>query len=170
MKCLFLIVIFVFIPIAFGSEHGLNNLNLPKSHDEFSLENNDSFFDVFCPCSSFDKSLVNEAKELTFKEISKDKKAILAASFLKPFVLSGKKTIEERREKFQNATSSAHMQSTNKMGNTPESSVVDHQFRVWNYSNFFIVDGSLFPTSVGANPMQSIYTMGKIFADTIPAK
>jgi hypothetical protein len=52
---------------------------------------------------------VNEAKELTFKKISKDKKAILAASFLKPFVLSGKKTIEERREKFQNATSSAHM-------------------------------------------------------------
>jgi choline dehydrogenase-like flavoprotein len=56
------------------------------------------------------------------------------------------------------------------MGRNPELSVVDHQFRVWNYSNFFIVDGSIFSTSVGANPMQSIYTMGKIFADTIPRK
>jgi hypothetical protein len=73
-------------------------------------------------------------------------------------------------KKFQNAITSAHMQSTNKMGGDPESSVIDHQFRVWNYSNFFIVDGSLFPTSVGANPMQSIYTMGKIFADSIPHK
>jgi choline dehydrogenase-like flavoprotein len=29
----------------------------------------------------------------------------------------------------------------------------------------YVVDGSIFPTSVGANPMQSIYTIAKIFAD-----
>ena len=62
------------------------------------------------------------------------------------------------------------MQGTNKMGKDPETSVINHQFKVWNFSNFYIVDGSIFPTSVGANPMQSIYTMGKIFSDSIPHK
>jgi len=28
-----------------------------------------------------------------------------------------------------------------------------------------VVDGSVFATSIGANPMQSIYTFAKIFAD-----
>jgi len=28
-----------------------------------------------------------------------------------------------------------------------------------------VVDVSVFPTSIGANPMQSIYTFAKIFAD-----
>jgi choline dehydrogenase-like flavoprotein len=28
-----------------------------------------------------------------------------------------------------------------------------------------VVDGSVFPTSIGANPMQSIYSFAKIFAD-----
>jgi choline dehydrogenase-like flavoprotein len=29
------------------------------------------------------------------------------------------------------------------------------------------MDSSIFPTSVGANPMQAIYTFAKIFADRI---
>jgi choline dehydrogenase-like flavoprotein len=41
---------------------------------------------------------------------------------------------------------------------------------VWNVitgeevSNFYVMDSSIFPTSVGANPMQTIYTFAKIFA------
>ena len=60
---------------------------------------------------------------------------------------------------------SAHMQATNKMGASATDSVVDKDFHVWGTANLFVVDGSIFPTSIGANPMQSIYTFAKIFAD-----
>jgi choline dehydrogenase-like flavoprotein len=55
---------------------------------------------------------------------------------------------------------SAHLQGTNKMGE-----VVSRDFRVIGTEGLYVVDGSIFPTSVGANPMQSIYTFAKIFAD-----
>jgi SAM-dependent methyltransferase len=67
--------------------------------------------------------------------------------------------------------SSAHMQSTNKMGYDLRNSVVSHEFKVWNqetrqeYKNLFVMDSSIFPTSVGANPMQTIYTFGYLFAN-----
>ena len=60
---------------------------------------------------------------------------------------------------------SAHMQATNKMGSAPDNSVVGQDFHVWGTQRLYVVDGSIFPTSVGANPMQSIYTIAKIFAD-----
>lgn len=60
---------------------------------------------------------------------------------------------------------SAHMQATDKMGSTPNNSVVAQDFHVWGTQGLYVVDGSLFPTSVGANPMQSIYTIAKIFVD-----
>ncbi len=69
--------------------------------------------------------------------------------------------------------SSAHMQSSNKMGNDYKISVVSRDFKVWNqengqeFSNLYVVDSSIFPTSVGANPMQSIYTFAKIFVDRL---
>jgi choline dehydrogenase-like flavoprotein len=60
---------------------------------------------------------------------------------------------------------SAHMQATDKMGSQESNSVVSRDFRVWGTTNLYVVDGSVFPTSIGANPMQSIYTFAKIFAD-----
>ncbi len=60
---------------------------------------------------------------------------------------------------------SAHMQATDKMGASPRNSVVGQDFHVWGTERLYVVDGSVFPTSVGANPMQSIYTIAKIFAD-----
>ncbi len=60
---------------------------------------------------------------------------------------------------------SAHMQATNKMGSAPGNSVVAPDFHVWGTRGLYVVDGSIFPTSVGANPMQSIYTIAKIFSD-----
>lgn len=60
---------------------------------------------------------------------------------------------------------SAHMQSTNKMSTSPETGVVGPDFKVWGYENLYVCDASIFPTSIGANPMQSIYTFAKIFAD-----
>ncbi len=60
---------------------------------------------------------------------------------------------------------SAHMQATDKMGKDPRNSVVADDFHVWGTKNLFVVDGSIFPTSIGANPMESIYSFAKIFAD-----
>jgi hypothetical protein len=62
---------------------------------------------------------------------------------------------------------SAHMQATDKMGTSPQDSVVACDFHVWGTKDLYVVDGSVFPTSIGANPMQSIYTFAKIFADQI---
>jgi choline dehydrogenase-like flavoprotein len=59
------------------------------------------------------------------------------------------------------------MQATDKMGASPHDSVVARDFHVWDTKNLYVVDGSVFPSSVGANPMQTIYTFAKIFADRI---
>jgi choline dehydrogenase-like flavoprotein len=69
----------------------------------------------------------------------------------------------------QTIVTSAHMQATNKMGSSEANSVVSRDFRVWGTTNLYVVDGSVFPTSIGANPMQSIYTFAKIFADRMAA-
>lgn len=65
----------------------------------------------------------------------------------------------------RSVVTSAHMQATDKMGTAPENSVVGQDFHVWGTENLYVVDGSIFPTSAGANPMQTIYTVAKIFAD-----
>jgi len=65
----------------------------------------------------------------------------------------------------QTILTSAHMQATDKMGATGTTSVVGRDFHVWGTQNLYVVDGSVFPTSIGANPMQSIYSFAKIFAD-----
>jgi choline dehydrogenase-like flavoprotein len=64
----------------------------------------------------------------------------------------------------------AHIQAADKMGPSPDIAVVSTKQRVWNVvtgrevPNLYLMDSSIFPTSVGANPMQSIYTFAKIFA------
>lgn len=75
--------------------------------------------------------------------------------------------VEKNLQFISNRTmvTSAHLQASNKMGAAPETSVVGYDFHVWGTQNLYVVDGSIFPTSVGANPMQSIYTIAKIFAD-----
>ena len=89
-----------------------------------------------------------------------------------PVVLTSPKqadAVERNLQFIPNRTivTSAHMQATNKMGSSQANSVVSRDFRVWGTANLYVVDGSVFPTSIGANPMQSIYTFAKIFADRI---
>ncbi len=55
---------------------------------------------------------------------------------------------------------SAHMQSTCKMGE-----VVDQNHLVRGMENLYVCDSSVFPGSVGANPMQTIYTVAKLFSE-----
>jgi choline dehydrogenase-like flavoprotein len=92
------------------------------------------------------------------------------ASAVQPLVLTDIRQAETAAEGLQfisNETilTSAHMQATDKMGASPSDSVVARDFHVWATRNLYVVDGSVFPTSVGANPIQTIYTVAKIFAD-----
>ncbi|SDU37839.1 GMC family oxidoreductase [Halopseudomonas salegens] len=52
---------------------------------------------------------------------------------------------------------SAHVMGGCAMGEDPQQAVVDSQGRHHQLSNLSVLDGSLFPTSVGANPQLSIY-------------
>lgn len=45
------------------------------------------------------------------------------------------------------------------MGDDPNESVVDTNFRLRGLDNAWVVDGSLFPTGLGANPQVTIYSM-----------
>lgn len=73
----------------------------------------------------------------------------------------------------QNVISSAHMQGSNKMGSDYKTSVVSWNFKVFDqvackeFDNLYVCDSSIFPSSVGANPMQSIYTFAKLFVNKL---
>ena len=68
---------------------------------------------------------------------------------------------------------SAHMQATLKMGPDPKTSAVGLDHRVWNprtgkaFANLYVADSSVFPSSVGANPMQAIYSVARVLADRL---
>jgi choline dehydrogenase-like flavoprotein len=89
---------------------------------------------------------------------------------LKPMVLTDSRQADAVEKHLQfipnrSIVTSAHLQATNKHGASADNSVVSKDFRVWGTEGLYVVDGSIFPTSIGANPMQSIYTFAKIFAD-----
>ncbi|MFL6656249.1 MAG: GMC family oxidoreductase, partial [Sulfurifustis sp.] len=54
---------------------------------------------------------------------------------------------------------SAHVMGGCGMGEDPKSSVVNSQGKHHQLANLWIIDGSTFPTSLGANPSLSIYGM-----------
>lgn len=69
--------------------------------------------------------------------------------------------------KSKDVITSAHIQGTAHMGTSPENSVVNTDQMVWGTKNLYVADSAIHPTSVGANPMQTIYTFAKIFADKL---
>ncbi|WP_298733378.1 GMC oxidoreductase [uncultured Chitinophaga sp.] len=83
--------------------------------------------------------------------------------------------VEQNLQFIPNRTvlTSAHLQATNKMGASADTSVASTRQRIWNMltkeeiSNLYLMDSSMFPTSVGANPMQSLYTFAKIFSQRL---
>ncbi len=64
---------------------------------------------------------------------------------------------------------SAHLQGSVKVGRDSVSGVLSPDFRVGGTRNLYVMDSSIFPTSVGANPMQSIYTLAKLFSERLIA-
>jgi len=59
---------------------------------------------------------------------------------------------------------SAHVMGGCPMGVSPDKGVVDQQGRHWSLKNLSIHDGSVLPTSVGANPQLSIYGLAHHFS------
>ncbi len=89
-----------------------------------------------------------------------------------PFEFTSADQVDELSRKLEflpNATlvTSAHMQGSNKMGSRSMDAVVGDDFHVWGVTGLYVMDSSVFPSSIGANPMQSIYVMAKLFADDL---
>jgi choline dehydrogenase-like flavoprotein len=61
----------------------------------------------------------------------------------------------------------AHLMGGCRMGHTPEDSVTDGDGRTWDVPNLWICDGSLFPTSGGANPSLTIMALACRIGDRI---
>ena len=67
------------------------------------------------------------------------------------------------------AAFTAHQMGGCRMGADPATSVVDPHLRHHWLTNLFVADGSVFPTSLGVNPMQSIYGIASWAAEHIRA-
>jgi choline dehydrogenase-like flavoprotein len=91
-----------------------------------------------------------------------------------PLVLAGRKEIDriDRAlwEPCRVAVFSAHVMGGCRMGDDPRSSVVrSEDLRHHSISNLHVVDGSVFPTSLGVNPQESIYGLSRLMATRIAA-
>jgi choline dehydrogenase-like flavoprotein len=62
---------------------------------------------------------------------------------------------------------SAHVMGGCAMGRDPEKSVVDSRLKVHWLDNVWVVDGSVFPTSLGVNPMETILGIAHWASDHI---
>ena len=63
-----------------------------------------------------------------------------------------------------------HEAGTARMGNDPETSVVNRFGQSHDVKNLFVIDGSLFVTSGGVNPTATIQALALYIADTIKQK
>jgi choline dehydrogenase-like flavoprotein len=70
----------------------------------------------------------------------------------------------------RHALFSAHQMGGCRMGEDPVHSVVNSRGRHHDIENLWIVDGSIFPTSLGVNPQLSIYAHARLFAQAIAAQ
>jgi choline dehydrogenase-like flavoprotein len=62
---------------------------------------------------------------------------------------------------------SAHVMGGAAMGKDERSGVVDEHGRHWGLRNLTVIDGSIFPTSIGANPQLSVYGFSLRAADAL---
>jgi choline dehydrogenase-like flavoprotein len=63
----------------------------------------------------------------------------------------------------------AHQMGGCCMGKDPEKSVVDSSLRYHALDNLFVVDGSVFPTSLGVNPQETIFGLARLRAAAVAA-
>jgi choline dehydrogenase-like flavoprotein len=63
----------------------------------------------------------------------------------------------------------AHQMGGCCMGQDPATSVVDSSLRYHGLDNLFVVDGSVFPTSLGVNPQETIFGIARLRASDVAA-
>ena len=63
----------------------------------------------------------------------------------------------------------AHQMGGCAMGKDPRTSVVDSTLRYHEMDNLFVVDGSVFPTSLGVNPQESIFGIARLRSADVAA-
>lgn len=73
-------------------------------------------------------------------------------------------------EKFQTRLGSAHVMGGCAMGEDPAKAVVTSNGRFMHLDRLSVMDGSVFPTSIGANPQLSIYGMVARLASMLAAE
>jgi choline dehydrogenase-like flavoprotein len=61
----------------------------------------------------------------------------------------------------------AHLLGACRMGDDPDTSVVDPWCRTWDVPNLFVCDGSVFVTSAGVNPSLTVQALATRTADYI---
>ena len=66
--------------------------------------------------------------------------------------------------------STAHILGGCPMGKTKEEGVVDENFNVHGYPNFYILDGSIIPCNLGVNPSLTITALSEYAMDKVTAK
>ena len=65
---------------------------------------------------------------------------------------------------------SYHPQGTMRMGKDPKKSVVDPDGRMHDLDNVYVVDASLFPTTLLVNPQETVYAMASYLSDRMLAR
>jgi len=73
-------------------------------------------------------------------------------------------------EIFFNMSTTAHILGGCPMGISGNEGVVDDQFKVHNYPNMYILDGSIIPCNPGVNPSLTITALGEYAMGCIPDK
>lgn len=90
-----------------------------------------------------------------------------------PVVLRGEDDLGALRRApygaLRHAIFSAHQMGGCAMGGDPKTSVVDSTLRHHRIPNLFVVDGSVFPTSLGVNPSETIYALANLSVDRVAA-
>ena len=66
--------------------------------------------------------------------------------------------------------STAHILGGCPIGKTKAEGVVDENFKVHGYDNFYILDGSIMPCNLGVNPSLTITALSEYAMDQIAAK
>lgn len=75
-----------------------------------------------------------------------------------------------RLEPFRTRLGSAHVMGGCVMGDDPRQAVCDSLGRHHQLANLSIHDGSLFPTSIGANPQLSVYAISAMLSEALAAR
>ena len=71
-------------------------------------------------------------------------------------------------EVFFNRPTTAHILGGCPMSDSPETGMVDKNFKVFGYPNFYITDGSVIQGNIGVNPSLSIMAMAEYAMNNVP--